>query len=61
MNTTPLAPRSPVVKRRTFRSPVTRAVTAAMKSRLVDPYFSSSMGPTSRMMAKLLMKWFQSA
>ena len=56
MNTTPLAPSSAVPgKKMNCTSPVTRAVTRMVISRLRLPYFSSKPGPTSNSSSILFM------
>jgi hypothetical protein len=61
MNTTPLAPRRPVEKKITFSAPVTRAVMEIIIKSETEPYTSSSIGPISKINAKLEKRWGQLA
>lgn len=53
INTIPEAPKSPVLKKVTFRIPVIKAVKTIISKVNLEPYFSSTIGPKSKMKVKL--------
>ena len=57
----PLPPIRDVEKKKAFKKAVVKAVMHIITKRCPEPTFSSSSGPTSRIMVRLFIRWDQFA